>query len=176
MIRSTKGLLKDVRGVSAVEFALVVPALITLYFGVAELTQAMMADRRAIHVASAIGDLASQDDQITNADMADIFKVGAIVLSPFPTTSLQMRISQLTTDVNGVAKVSWSDGSGITARTVGSTVVPPTGVVGASQSVVLSEIFYSYTSPVGYIMPAPVNFSKSFYLRPRKTDTIARVP
>jgi Flp pilus assembly protein TadG len=179
-MRAVAGLVRrfhgDRRGVSAVEFALIAPVLIVFYFGIAELTQAMMASRRASHVASSIGDLVAQDDTVTNAEMTDIFNIGGIVMSPFPTGTLKMRVSQITSNASNVTKVTWSDASNNTALTVGSTVTPPTGIISANQSVIQAEVSYTYDSPVDYIMPAPVTFTKIYYLRPRRTDSITRTP
>ncbi|MDB5432556.1 MAG: pilus assembly protein TadE [Caulobacter sp.] len=173
LIRGFRG---DARGVSAVEFALIAPVLIVFYFGIAELTQAMMADRRVGHVASSIGDLVAQDDTITDAEMTDIFKIGGIVMSPFSTTSLKMRVSEITSNAANVSKVTWSDASNNTALVVGTTVTPPAGIIAASQSVIMAEVSYTYDSPVDYVMPAPVTFTKVYYLRPRRTDSVTRTP
>ena len=51
-----RGFWRDPRGVSAVEFALIAPLLILMYCGMAELSLAMMAQRRLSNIASAIGD------------------------------------------------------------------------------------------------------------------------
>ncbi len=42
---------RDQRGVSAVEFAFIAPVLILFYFGLAEYTQALMAQRKTINTA-----------------------------------------------------------------------------------------------------------------------------
>ena len=42
---------RDRRGSAAVEFAFIAPIMLLMYFGLAEMTQAMMASRRAHHVA-----------------------------------------------------------------------------------------------------------------------------
>ena len=167
---------RDRRGVSAVEFALIAPVLIVFYFGIAELTQAMMADRRASHVASSIGDLVAQDDTITNAEIADIFNIGGIGMSPFPPGSLKMRVSQITSNSANASKIAWSDASNDTALSVGSSVTPPAGIISANQSVIMAEVTYTYDSPVDYVMPAPVTFTKVYYLRPRRTDSVTRTP
>ena len=78
-----KSLISDRRGTAAVEFAFVAPVMILLYYGLAELTQGMIADRKASHVASAIGDLVAQDTQVNTAEMDDIFNVGKAVIAPF---------------------------------------------------------------------------------------------
>lgn len=170
-----KRLGRDRRGVSAVEFALIAPAMIACYFGMAEITQALLAERKAAHAASAIGDLVTQSSSVSSSDITDIFAIARTIMAPYSTTSLKMRVSSLTADSGGTPKVDWSSASGLTALTTGSTVSGvPTGVISAGQSVVMSEVTYSYDSPVDVMMPNAVTFSRKFYLRPRKSDKVAK--
>ena len=63
-----------------------------------------------------------------------------------------------------------------TPHSVGSTETVPSGLLtAAGDSVILSEVQYSYDSPVDYFIPNAVTFNKKFYLRPRKSDTVAKV-
>ena len=175
MISFLRKLGRDRRGVSAVEFALIAPAMVASYFGMAEITQALLAERKAAHAASAIGDLVSQSSSVSSSDITDIFSIAATIMQPYSTTTLKMRVSSVTADGAGVAKVDWSSGSGLTALTSGSTVIDiPGGVISAGQSVVMSEVTYSYDSPVDMMMPNAVTFSRKFYLRPRKSDKVAK--
>lgn len=175
MIGFLRKLGRDRRGVSAVEFALIAPVMIAFYFGMAEVTQALLAERKAAHTASAIGDLVAQSSSVSSADLTDIFSIASTIMQPYSTTSLKMRVSSLTADSGGTPKVDWSSGSGLTALTTGATVTGvPTGVMTAGQSVVMSEVTYSYDSPVNVMMPNAVTFSRKFYLRPRKSDKVAK--
>ena len=169
-------LARDKRGVSAVEFALIAPALIAFYFGLAELTQAMMAERRTSHAASSIGDLVAQSTQISDGTLTDVFTIARAVMSPFPTTTLKMRVTSIVADSSVVPKVSWSKGDGLTALGSNTTQTVPAGLLSAAgDSVILSEVQYSYDSPVDYFVPNAVVFTKKFYLRPRKSDNVAKV-
>jgi Flp pilus assembly protein TadG len=173
MFVSARHLARDSRGVAAVEFALLLPILLLLYFGVVELTQGVMTQQRANHVAATVGDLVSQSSTLTSADMADIFNVGATVMYPYPTTSLKLRVSSLTADVHGNVAVAWSQASGMTALTKGSSVSGlPTSVIAPGESVVMSESQYIYTSVFGQIMPTPVVFNEKAYLHPRLSTTV----
>ena len=67
---------RDRRGAAAVEFAFIAPVLIIMYCGLAELSQAMMAQRRASNVASTIGDLVAQSTQTGPTMIGDIFNIG----------------------------------------------------------------------------------------------------
>ena len=175
MIRFLKKLARDRRGVSAVEFALIAPAMVASYFGMAEITQALLAERKAAHAASAIGDLVSQSSSVSATDITDIFSIASTIMKPYSTSTLKMRVSSLTADSGGTPKVDWSSGSGLTALTTGATVTGvPSGVISAGQSLVMSEVTYSYDSPVDLMMPNAVTFTRKFYLRPRKSDKVAK--
>lgn len=174
MIGLLSRLRRDKRGVSAVEFALIAPALIAFYFGLAEFTQAMMAERRASHVASSMGDLVAQSTQVSSSTITDIFTIGSTIMSPFPTNTLKMRLSSVTANSSGTPKVDWSSGSGLSALSTGSTVTLPSGLVTAGQSVIMSEVTYTYDSPVSQFIHGSITFTKKFYLRPRKSDQVTK--
>lgn len=165
-------LYRDNRGVSAVEFALIAPLMLVLYAGLTEVCQAMIAERRAGHVASTVGDLVAQAETVSTSELTDIFKVGKTVMNPFDPSSLKQRVTSITADPNKVTKVDWSRGSGLSPFSAGATVTVPLALE-AGDSVVMAETEYAYSSPIGYILPSALNFQEKFYLRPRRVDKVA---
>lgn len=166
----------DRRGVSAVEFAMLAPVMIAFYFGLAEFCQGYMAEKRMGHATSMIGDLVARSDAVTGAQVDDIFEIGGLIMKPFAAAPLKARVSSVTRDSNGVARVDWSRGDGMTARAAGSTVTVPTGIIANGESLILSEATYDYDSPVDYLMPAITRFSHTYYLRPRSVEKVAYTP
>ncbi|WP_340647343.1 TadE/TadG family type IV pilus assembly protein [Phenylobacterium sp.] len=165
-------LIKDRRGAAAVEFAFIAPVMILMYYGLAELTQGMMADRRASHVASAIGDLVAQDTAINTGEMNDIFNVGKAIIAPFPTAGLSMRVTSIRKDANGAIQVMWSKSSGsMGVLTTVSSV--PAGLITNNESVILAEASYVYNSTTKQVLPNALTFSQKYYLKPRKTAQVA---
>ncbi len=163
---------KDRRGVAAVEFALIAPVMILLYCGLVELCQAMIAERKANHVASAVGDLVTQAESVSTSDLGDIVTIGNTIMSPLPTSTLQMRVTSVTVNSSGVPKVDWSYGSGgFTPMSKGATVTLPM-TLGANDSIVISEAKYQYSSVLKTILPDALNFNETFYLRPRRSDQV----
>lgn len=165
-------LIRDRRGVSAVEFALLAPLMIAFYFGLAEFCQGFMAQKRVAHVASMVADLVSQSDEIDAAEMNDIFLAGQIVMRPFPAQPLRQRVSSVRMRSNGRVEVVWSRGSGMAARGVGSVVTVPDGLLNDGESLIMAEASYAYDSPVGFAMPGLTQFEQVHYLRPRRVDHI----
>ena len=168
--RKLKG---DRRGVSAVEFALIAPALIACYFGLAEMCGALMAERKTSHIASAIGDLVAQGTTMTPSGMTDIWTVANTLMAPMPATSLNLRVTSIIADANDKTTIAWSkfqgSWSGVYA-TPNATV--PSGIVAANGSVILSEAAYTYTSPVSDFIPVPMSFYEKFYLAPRQSASV----
>lgn len=168
---------RDRRGISAVEFALIAPIMLVLYAGLVELCQAMLAERRTSHVASAVGDLVAQSETITAADVTDIFDIGRTVMKPFPVAQLKQRVTSVVADAENKPRVEWSQGSGLTAKTKAALVtLPGEGAsamsLSSGESVIMSETEYAYTSPIKYLIPSAVTYTETFYLRPRRSDKV----
>lgn len=174
--RGAGGFVRDRRGVSALEFALIAPIMIMTYFGLAELADGMMAQRRVSHATSAVGDLVAQTDSLDNAGRDDIFAAATAIVAPFPTAPLKLRITSISGNADGQPRVDWSDGSGMSPYGHCATVpgLPAGLITAAGENVIMAEATYVYTSPVSKILPNGLNFSEKFYLRPRKSSKVAR--
>ncbi len=163
------------RGATAVEFALIAPVLIVMYCGMAELTSAMMAQRRLSNITSAIGDLVAQGTQTGPLKIADVFKIGNTIMAPYPTTGLTMCVASVSSDANGKDTVSWSQASGTMSACPAAAAVlttVPVGVLPASQTVIMAKATYVYASPIKLVLPSSITFTRTYYLRPRKTDAV----
>ena len=159
----------DERGVSAIEFAMLAPVLILFYMGMTEFCQGFMAQKRMGHVSAMVADLIAQEETVTPATVDDIFDIGGLIMKPFPTATLNQRVSSVSR-ASGSATVDWSRGDGMTARAVGSTMTLPADLVEDGESVIVAEVTYDYDSAADYLMPGLTRFSHTFYLRPRTVD------
>jgi len=178
--RATARLSADCSGLAAVEFALVVPIMLVMFFGTVEFSSAIALKRKVTTIARTISDLTSQGAIASNADLATYFAVGAKITYPYSSTPTNMTISELYVDPSsGVVRVQWSQGAA--PRAIGSTVSIPTGLISrdpttnavlANQYLIYSEVNYQYTPAVGYVMRASVTLSDVAYTRPRQTTCV----
>ncbi|OYW82092.1 MAG: response regulator [Asticcacaulis sp. 32-58-5] len=177
--RFARKFMGDRKGVSAVEFALIAPILITLYLGLAELTLGMMASRKASHLAASIGDLAAQSESLTNANVADLFEIGDSIIAPFDGGSaLKVRITCVTMDkTDNKAKVIWSDPHVWTEENTNDSAVIAaitTTQLPVGQSLIVTEVEYDYDSPLHSFLPANTKFKDVFYHHPRNGSVVVR--
>src|SRR5258708_35821237 len=102
------GFARDQGGVSAVEFAMLLPLMITLYLGTVEISQGVGIDRKVTLTTRTVADLASQVSSINNADMTNLLNASSSVIVPYDTTKLKVTVSEITIDNTGTAKIVWS--------------------------------------------------------------------
>jgi Flp pilus assembly protein TadG len=173
MMRSIRRFGGDQRGLAAIEFALILPVLFLLYFGSVEIISAYNAQRRVSHIAAVIADITAQGRTISTADLTDLFKVGEVMMDPFPASGLKQRIASL--QANGAGQVStvWSANSNYPN---GPALTVPAGYLAANESVIVAEVIYDYTSPLRLVIPGVVQFDRRSYFRPRVSAQVDKLP
>lgn len=164
----------DEKGVSAVEFAMLLPLMVTLYLGSVEVSQGIAADRKVTMVARAVADLVSQSSTINNAGMNNSLNAAAAVLSPYDVSKAKVTVSLITIDSNGKATIAWSDSLNGTPRTKGAVVSLPSAIAVPNSSLVWGEATYTYQPTIGYVITGAMTLQDQIYMRPRLSDTITR--
>jgi Flp pilus assembly protein TadG len=172
--RRVRGLASDERGLSAVEFALLLPVMVTLYLGTVEISQGIGADRKVTLTARTVADLVSQVASINNSEMTNSLNAASTVMSPFSAANLKVTVSSVKIDANGVATIDWSDTLNGTARTQGSTVTLPTALNIPNSSLIWSEVSYDYKPTIGYLISGTLMLKDQIYMRPRLSDSVTR--
>jgi Flp pilus assembly protein TadG len=174
--RRFRGLGKDERGVSAVEFAMLLPLMMSLYLGAVEVSQGIGADRKVTLTARTVADLVSQVSSIDNSGMTNSLNAGTKVMAPFPSANLKVVVSSIKIDAQGNATVEWSDTFNGAARAKGSTVTLPEALKVPSSYLIWSEVEYIYTPVIGYVVTGSLTLKDKIYMRPRLSDFVTRVP
>jgi Flp pilus assembly protein TadG len=168
---------RDDRGIAAVEFAMIAPLMIVMFFGMIDVSMGVGVDRKVTMISQAMSDLASRYTTVTDTEITNFFNIGDAMLAPYGTTDLTARITELYLDPNagGVGKVQWSKGDA--ALTTGASVTVPDGLIGkngttvlANQYLILAEVSYVYKPIIGYVVPkAGITLSEKSYTRPRQS-------
>ena len=164
------------RGLAAVEFAMLLPVMLTLFLGSVEVSTGVAIQRKVSLTARALADLSSQYTSIANADMTNILNASSDIIAPYPAAKLSSVVSELSVNGQGVATVVWSDALNGTARNVGDTVTIPAGLAVANSYLLLGEASYSYNPTYGYVLTGTMTLSDHIYMRPRQSDSVARTP
>lgn len=171
---------REERAVAAVEFALIVPFLITLYMGSIEAAALFTVDKRINSISSTIGDLVAQwdpdDGKIstgTSGTFTDYLNASTGILAPYSTTGLKIVVTLVQVKNTGVTKVLWSKpNSAGTAKTTGATYTDlgsstQMNSVSRGGCVIAAEVTYSYKPVLGMVFSTALNLSHTNYFLPR---------
>ncbi|MEO7223053.1 MAG: TadE/TadG family type IV pilus assembly protein [Devosia sp.] len=182
IVLAVRRLRRDDEAVAAVEFALIVPFLITLYFGSIEAAALFTVDKRLSSISSTIGDLVAQWDPGegdlttgTGGDLTDYLSASTGIMTPYSTTGLNIVVSLVQVKDDGTTKVLWSkaNASG-TIKTVGNAYddlslanAPQMNDVSQGGCVVAAEVTYSYLPILGQVFKTALNLKHTNYFLPR---------
>jgi Flp pilus assembly protein TadG len=170
---------RDNRGNAAVEFAVIVPLMLVMFFGTIEFSSAVAVDRKISMLTQSLSDLASRYTTVNDTDMTNFSAIADAMLTPYSSTPLQATVTEIYIDpATGVARAQWSKGDA--PRGAGSTVPVPANLISrdasnniiANQYLILTEASYLYTPAVGYVMKTGVTLSDKSYMRPRLSTCV----
>ena len=170
-------LMRDRRGVSAIEFAFIAPILILLYVGVAETGNALTLYRRTSTVATTAADLTAQAKAVSTSDLQDIVAASSSILTPYDPTPLKIVISSVVADQNNDGKVAWSYANKGAGRGTNTSYTVPPGLTEPNTSVIVAEITYDFTPLINLTQvysPGSFQMKRTFYARPRRSLTVAK--
>jgi Flp pilus assembly protein TadG len=181
--RSVVDLMENCRGNAAVEFAVIVPVMLVMFFGTVELSSGVAVDRKTTLVARTLSDLTSQskDQPLTDGYMVNVFTSAIAILQPYTAVPATATVSEIYVDSNAIASIQWSTAATFGAGAAQATLVTSTRNAGnivttlvPSQMLVrgtyliLSEVSYVYTPAVGYVMRSAITLKDTAYTRPRQ--------
>jgi len=163
------GFLHDCRANAGVEFAVIVPLMLTMFFGSVEFSSGIAASRKVTLIARTMSDLVSQSSSVTTTDLTNFRTTGEAIMNPLPLANLTTRVSEIYIDPATLSgKVIWSKGAGIADRPANSSITVPTALQVAGTYLIYSEVTYRYVPAVGYVMAkAGISLSDQTFTRPR---------
>jgi Flp pilus assembly protein TadG len=165
----------DHRGVAAVEFAIVLPFMLTLYIGGVELGDGMAIQLKVTDTAHIVADLTTQQTASTTAaTVRSILGASSATIAPYSASNLIVTVSEVSTDASGAATVTWSQSLNGTPRPKTQAIALPSSLaVQPNISLILGEVSYPYTPNLGYTITGTVMIADSYFLFPRNSTAIS---
>lgn len=164
----------DTSAVAAVEFAVILPAMLTLYIGGVSITQGINIDRKVTLAAHTVADLTAQASTVTSADLTNILNATTAILSPYATTPLKITVSAIKIDDNGKATVDWSETRNGVKRSGDVSGIIPAALKTPNSGLVWGEASYGYTPPIGYVITGTMNLGEQTFMRPRLSTNVTK--
>ena len=187
----------NAQGIAAVEFALILPIMLLMYFGSAELTKGILVNRQVTLATHSMVDLlAQQNANITDTQITNIFLAGQKVMGS-NASGLAVTLSSIKFVLHAGsltifdAKTMWSvtqSSNPLRPCTVltpdnSTTLTPdvtkvPAGFYTGPGTILVADVIYTYPSPFNltlpfYTSPPTLLFTRAYFNTPRNTSSIA---
>ncbi len=163
----------DRRGAVLTEIALSLPLYMVLLMGTVEVGNYLLLHLKLQHTVVAVSDLATRDEEITEAVMADIFQVVPQIMSPYDTDAQAVTyVSAISQAEDIPATIYWQRSGGNLSESSeigneGDAIAVPAGLtLRDDETILATEIFYSY-EPLIFSFLDSYTIRKTSYFRPR---------
>lgn len=181
--------LADRNGVAALEFALIVPLLLMLYFVTMEVSQAIETNKKVGRVASMAADLVTQQQDIYKADLEGIMRIGESTLQPYNRSvpSITLTAIEVTDETTPKVLVVWSrklvNGSFSAGPVKGTPTTIPDALKIKGSFLVRAESSLAYEPVITWTAQQKttlgltsafdgISMKETYYLRPRMSTSI----
>ncbi|HEY0332014.1 MAG TPA: TadE/TadG family type IV pilus assembly protein [Rhodopseudomonas sp.] len=179
---------RDSSGLAAVEFVMIVPLMLVMFFGTIEISSGFAAHRKVSIVAQTISDLTSRSKSVVATDVSNFLSIADAIMTPYAAvhsaTQFQTTITELYIDpVSGKGYVQWSQGDAVRQNKAVVSVPADliakdsTGKVIAGQYLIYSEVKYLYKPTVAYILVKDgIWLTDQTFTRPRQSSCVLWTP
>lgn len=183
LMRQPSRFWKRCEGVAALEFALILPVLLLMFFASLELAMALDCRTRVVDATASTADLIAQRSSVSAGDLKNILCATKAVISPYSTTgTIKMVVSGITCKTYGSSctakQVSWSS---YTTGAAARTAVPDNGTLpldmftSSSSGAVMAEMTYTYTPVTTQFLAKSITLHWTAYAIPRTGSAVSGV-
>lgn len=165
----------DDKGVAAIEFAIIAPIMIMMYFGLAEIASAISVDRRISHGTNVVGDLSTQQAELKDADIEEVISAAIRVMGVNDASKISIDMESFILPAadqppesrgrirlnSSVGNFTPFDASGLDPK-----------ILNAKSGVVVTRVRYKYTPLQLRYFDSTITLEETFMLKPRRSDAV----
>ncbi len=171
-LRPSRRFLFNDRAIAAVEFALVLPLMLFVFVGVAQVGAAIEISRKVTVTTRIVTDLVTQYATVTPTALTTVLGASSEVIAPYSASNLVITVSEISTDSKGNATVTWSSSLNGTALTKGASFTLPSALDQDNVSLIYGQVTYTFTPVLGYKIVGTIPITDHIYMSPRLTTSI----
>jgi hypothetical protein len=170
---SVQKLIRDARGVAAIEMAFIFPVMVILYLGLIDVTNFLQVNRRVTLTASTLADLVTQaDSTITTADIDGIFESARAIFEPMAVEGISLNLWDFRMQDGAPTKIwEYTNGTSCGAEPTGGDDME--SLMEDGNDIVVARVCYQQDAIIGTMFGAStIELDDELMLRPRQSTTL----
>jgi Flp pilus assembly protein TadG len=175
--------LDDRRGSAAIEFALLFPMMLALFFGSFEVTNLLMLNLKLTaateDAANLLAQTRSTNNNVTTSELSNLSTAATMEMAPYSaapysTAGLQLAFASVNfTTASGPATLLWHyELNSAPAVVLNQTVLETLNNGTTSDSAIIVSSQIAYTSPLSWVLGTSYTLTDTAYNRPRYVTSI----
>jgi len=174
MVSNIRSVWRDCRGVTAMEFALILPVLVFLSVGTVEFGRLILLVQKVQNGTFVLADLAARDEELFEDQLDNMFLAVNNILEPFEFGDTGTAVvTSVTVDNDGDPVINWQRfGSGTldVSSEIGApgddAALPANIPLNIGETLIVSEVFFQY-EPIFGMTAAATTLRRVAYVKPR---------
>jgi hypothetical protein len=164
---------KDMRGVAAIEMAIIFPVMIILYIGLVDITNLLMVNRRVTLTTSTLADLVTQaDTTITMADIDGVFESARSIFEPMPIDGISLNLWAFRME-DGSPELQWQYTNGVTCGSAPDGGEDMESLMEDGNDIIVGRVCYYQEAILGSLFSVETfELEDELMLRPRQSATL----
>jgi hypothetical protein len=171
--RRARKFTNDVRGVAAIEMAIIFPVMVILYIGLVDVTNLLMVNRRVTLTTSTLADLVTQaDSTITTADIDGVFESARAIFEPMPVDGISLNLWAFRME-DGSPTLQWEYTNGVTCGDAPAGGDDMESLMEDGNDIIVGRVCYNQEAILGSLFSADtIELEDELMLRPRQSTTL----
>ena len=173
IMRRARKFANDVRGVAAIEMAIIFPVMVILYIGLVDVTNLLMVNRRVTLTTSTLADLVTQaDSTITTADIDGVFESARAIFEPMPVDGISLNLWAFRME-DGSPTLQWHYTNGVVCGSAPEGGDDMESLMGDGNDIIVGRVCYNQEAILGSLFSADtIELEDELMLRPRQSTTL----
>lgn len=173
--RLSRAYKSDEDGIAAIEFAIIAPVMIAMYFGLAEIASAISVDRRISHGTNVAGDLATQQPEVKDGEIEEVLAAALRVMDIRDIKNVSIDMESFILPGEGEApesrgRIRVNNNVGNFASFDASKLDEK--LLNEKSGVVVTRVKYKYEPLKLRFFDSTITLEETFLLKPRRSDAV----
>jgi hypothetical protein len=173
MLQRARKYADDVRGVAAIEMAIIFPVMVILYIGLVDVTNLLMVNRRVTLTTSTLADLVTQaDSTITTADIDGVFESARAIFEPMSVDGISLNLWAFRMQ-DGSPTLQWQYTNGVTCGSAPEGGDDMESLMEDGNDIIVGRVCYNQEAIIGSLFSVDtIELEDELMMRPRQSTTL----
>lgn len=157
-------------GVAAIEAALLIPIMLTMFLGTYDVGTAILANQKAVTASQVTADLIARNRNVCDTEINEAIEAARLAMLPYSNNNFGIDVVSIRFDEDSNPVVLWRETVGMSAND--DAVASTAGFAAEGEGMVLVTVQYNYTPLFARFLASNIPMEEMAFVRGRRSPTV----